>query len=141
MPEYIVDTNVYVMAANDGAFRTRFEAFVRDHGPLVVSAVAVAEVLIGVPDSSRHVAVTRALGAGTEIVAPITDDWIMAGAAVARLGGEVVTKGRSFWNDALLAAQSARLGATLVTQNAADFRRLRRYTGVHAVAPFPMPLR
>jgi predicted nucleic acid-binding protein len=125
------------MAANDGEFRVRFEQFVQSHGPLLVSAVAVAEVLIGVADAARHAAIVRALGAGTDIVAPTADDWSTAGAALARLGGEAVTKGRSFWNDALLAAQCARLGATLITHNAADFRRLRRYIGVRAVLPFP----
>jgi predicted nucleic acid-binding protein len=134
---YVADTNLYVVAANDDAFRLRFEEFVRNHGPLLVSAVAVAEVLIGVSDVSDHAAVIRALGAGSEIVAPIAVDWIVAGGAIARLGGESITKGRSFWNDALLAAQCARLGATLVTNNAADFRRLRRHIGVRAVPPFP----
>jgi predicted nucleic acid-binding protein len=106
-----------------------------------VSAIAVAEVLIGVVDVARHAAVAQALSAGTEIVASTADDWITAGAALARLGGDGVRKGRSFWNDTLLAAQSARLGATLVTHNAADFRRLRRYVAVHAVPPFPVALR
>jgi predicted nucleic acid-binding protein len=137
MPAYVADTNLYVMAANDDAFRLRFEEFVRNHGPLLVSAVAVAEVLIGVSDSSRHAAVTRALGAGSEIVAPIADDWIVAGVSLARLGGEGITKGRSFWNDALLAAQCARLDATLVTHNAKDFRRLRRHIDVRVIPPFP----
>ena len=137
MPVYLADTNVYVMAANDAAFGARFETFIRGHGPLLVSAIAVAEVLIGVASHTRHAAVVEAIGAGTEIMEPTADDWITAGTALARLGGDRVTKGRSVWNDALLAAQCARLGATLVTQNAADFRRLHRYVAVHAVPPFP----
>ncbi len=137
MPLYVADTNIYVTAANDAKFRIQFEAFIRDSGPLLVSSIAVAEVLIGVSDSSQHAAVVRAIGAGSEILAPTMGDWITAGSAIARLGGEAVTKGRSFWNDALLAAQCARLGATLVTQNAADFRRLGRYVAVRAVLPFP----
>ncbi len=137
MPSYIADTNIYVTAVNDPAFRSQFEAFLRDHGPLAVSAVAVAEVLIGIPDVRRHAPAVRALAAGTTIIAPEREDWIAAGSALARLGGEAVTKGRSFWNDALLAAQCARLGATLVTHNMADFRRLGRHLDVRAVAPFP----
>jgi predicted nucleic acid-binding protein len=133
----MADTNVYVMAANHDAFRSRFETFIHERGPLLVSSVVVAEYLIGVRDSARHAAVARALGAGAEIVAPMADDWLSAGAALARLRSEV-TKGRSFWNDALLAAQCARLGATLVTHNAADFRRLRRHLDVRTVAPFPV---
>jgi predicted nucleic acid-binding protein len=137
MPVYVADTNIYIVAANDATFGARFETFIRDHGPLLVSAIVVAEVLIGVASHTRHAAVVEAIGAGTEIMEPTADDWITAGTALARLGGDRVTKGRSFWNDALLAAQCARLGATLVTQNAADFRRLHRYVAVHAVPPFP----
>ena len=68
---------------------------------------------------------------------PTREDWITASGTVTRLGGEAVTKTRSFWNDALLAAQCARLGATLLTRNIADFRRLGRYLALRAAAPFP----
>jgi predicted nucleic acid-binding protein len=122
---------------NDPAFRARFEAFVRAHGPLVVSAVVAAEVLIRIPDPARHAPAARALAAGTTLLAPEPEDWVAAGAALARLRGDAVTKGRSLWNDALLAAQCARLGVTLVTHNAADFRRLARHLAVRAAAPFP----
>jgi predicted nucleic acid-binding protein len=134
---YLADTKVYVTAANDPAARERFEAFLERHGPLLVSAVVVAEVLIGVRDAARHEAVVQALSAGTAVVAPTVDDWTRAATAIARLGAEDVTKGRSFWNDALLAAQCARLGITLLTHSGADFRRLGRYLGVRVVAPFP----
>jgi len=58
-------------------------------------------------------------------------------AAIVRLGGDAITKSRSFWNDALLAAQCARLGATLVTHNVAEFRRLGRHLAVQVATPFP----
>lgn len=134
---YAADTNVYVSAANDAAFLPRFEEFIRVNGPLLVSTVVIAEVLIGVGDASRHEAVVRALSAGTTPLAPEPDDWIRAGRAAARLGGEAITKRRSFWNDALLAAQCGRLGVTLVTRNPADFRRLARYLPLRVAQPFP----
>lgn len=140
-PPYAVDTNIYVRAANESSFRGRFETFVRSHGPLVVSSVVIAEVLIGVAEAGRHNAVIRALSAGTTPLAPHPDDWIAAAAAVrrlvGRLGGETITKSRSFWNDALLAAQCARLQVTLVTSNAKDFRRLGRHLPVEVRKPFP----
>lgn len=136
-PLYIADTNVYVTAANDARTRERFEEFLESHGPLLVSAVVVAEVLIGVADTARHAAVIRALSAGAAVAAPTSDDWMRAAWSVAKLGGGTVTRNRSFWNDALLAAQCARLGVTLVTHNGSDFRRLARHLGVRAVAPFP----
>ncbi|HYT70992.1 MAG TPA: PIN domain-containing protein [Gemmatimonadales bacterium] len=134
---YVADTNVYVAAANDAAFRERLEGFIRANGPLLVSAVVVAEVLLGIADATQHAAAVRALAAGTTLAAPETADWTRAAAAVVRLGGEAVTKSRSFWNDALLAAQCARVGATLVTHNVPDFRRLGPVLGIRAAAPFP----
>ena len=134
---YVADTNVYVAAATDAAFRERFEGFIRANGPLVVSAVVVAEVLLGIADVTQHAAAVQALIAGTTVAAPETTDWPRAARAVARLRGEAVTKSRSFWNDALLAAQCARMGATLVTHNLPDFRRLRPVLGIRAAAPFP----
>jgi predicted nucleic acid-binding protein len=136
-PPFAADTNVYVRAANEPAFRSRFEAFVQREGPLVVSGVVIAEVLIGVPDVRRHEAVVGALSAGTTPLAPEWDDWIGAAEAVSSLGGKAVTKTRSFWNDALLAAQCSRLRLTLVTSNLADFRRLARHLPLTVVAPFP----
>jgi predicted nucleic acid-binding protein len=136
-PLYVADTNVYLTAAVDPAFRERLSAFVREHGPLRVSAVVAAETLIGVPDPRERDEAVQGLEAGAQIMAPDVDDWVRAAGAVAQLGGEAATKSRSFWNDALLAAQCARLGATLLTHNVADFQRLGRYLPVQAVAPFP----
>jgi predicted nucleic acid-binding protein len=136
-PPYVADTNVYVRAANEPSFRERLEAFIHHQGPLIVSSVVVAEVLIGVPDLGRHQDVIEALSAGTSPVAPLAEDWLAASAVVGRLGGEAITKSRSFWNDALLATQCARLEATLLTSNAKDFRRLRRHLAVEVREPFP----
>jgi predicted nucleic acid-binding protein len=137
MPEYVADTNVYIMAANDPEFRQRFESFIRAHGPLLVSAIVIGEYLIGIADAAKHPGVVNAMRAGAHVVTPTADDWLTAGSAISRLGGGTATKGRSFWNDALLAAQCARLRATLITWNERDFNRLRQHVPVHAVAPFP----
>jgi predicted nucleic acid-binding protein len=134
---YLVDTNVYVAAAKEPAVRQRFKTFLERNGPLRVSAIVLAEVLMGISDAARHQAVAEALAAGTAIVAPTAGDWARAAAAVVHLGGDRVTKGRSFWNDALLAAQCARLDVTLITHNTADFRRLGRYIGVRVERLLP----
>jgi predicted nucleic acid-binding protein len=136
-PPYAADTNVYVRAANEPSFRGRLERFVQEAGPLLVSSVVIAEVLIGVTEAGRHDAVIRALSAGTTPLAPQPDDWIAAATAVCRLGGDTITKSRSFWNDALLAAQCSRLQVTMITSNAKDFRRLARHLPVEVLEPFP----
>lgn len=135
---YVADTNVYVSAANNPAFRRQFEDFIRARGPLLVSSIVAAEVLVGIPDVTRHPAAVRALSAGTSPLAPTSDDWIQAAMTLARLGGDaVVTKSRSFWNDILLAAQCARMGVVLITRNTQDFRRIGRHLAVTAEPPFP----
>ncbi len=136
-PPYTADTNVYIRAANEPSFRSRLVSFVQRDGPLVVSSVVIAEVLIGVTEAGRHDAVIKALSAGATPLAPHPDDWIAAARAVVRLGGDTITKSRSFWNDALLAAQCSRLQTTLITSNAKDFRRLSRLLPVEVLAPFP----
>ena len=134
---YVADTNIYVGAANDAGFLAKFEGFVREHGALLVSTVVVAEVMIGIPDAARRAEAVEALASGTQLVAPTTEDWVRAAEVTAKLGGESITKSRSFWNDTLLAAQCSRLGAVLITHNSRDFERLRRHTGVELVGPFP----
>jgi predicted nucleic acid-binding protein len=136
-PPYLADTNVYVRAANEPAFRVQFERFIRLHGPLVVSSVVVAEVLIGVAQVDRHEAILRGMVAGSRLLVPESEDWIASARVVGRLGGESITKSRSFWNDALLASQCSRLRATLVTSNSKDFRRLGRHLPITVQAPFP----
>ncbi len=134
---YIADTNIYVTAANEPEFRRSLETFIGTHGPLAFSSVVLAEIVIGIPDPARHAPAVRALTAGFRPLNPTADDWLQAAGVIARLGGDVVTKTRSFWNDSLLAAQCARVGAKLLTRNTEDFRRLRRYIAVRAVPPFP----
>ena len=134
---YVADTNVYVTAANNPDFRERLETFLRQQGPVPVSAVVVAEVLLGIADPRRHADAVKAMTAGAVLAAPTPDDWAGAASALANLRGDAVTKTRSFWNDALLAAQCARLGATLITHNRSDFKRLARQIPVRAVLPFP----
>lgn len=132
---FAADTNVYLEAARDADFRADFGRFALQRGVPVLSSVVAAEILLGT-QRNLQAAALGALGAASAIVAPGHADWLAAAAAVARLehGG---SKSRSFWNDALLAAQCARLHITLITSNLDDFRRLRRELAVEFVAPFP----
>lgn len=134
---YLADTNVYITAANDAAFGQSFAAFVRTHGPLTVSSIVISEVLFGVADLARHRAVARAIAEGVRPITPTRADWLAAARAIAALGGDKVTKSRSFWNDTLIAAQCARLGLVLVTSNPADYRRLQEHLTLGIMPPFP----
>lgn len=136
-PPYLADTNIYVMSANDASFAAEFEAFRLGTDPLVVSTVVLSELTLGLPRRETQERMVRALTAAAPALTPTGADWLRAASALAQLGGELETTSRSFWNDAILAAQCERLGFTLITRNAADFRRLRRHIDVRVSSPFP----
>ena len=136
-PTYLADTNVYLDAANEASFAAEFEAFQLATAPLAFSTVVLAELTLGVPRHEMQERMLRSLTAGSQAQTPTGEDWLRAASALSQLGGELVTKSRSFWNDAILAAQCDRLGVTLITRNAADFRRLARILRTDIVSPFP----
>lgn len=126
----ILDTNVYVDADRDGALASR----IADHlatlaDSIGVSSIVVSELLIGVTSPAERMRLLqRTLGTidAANVITPTHADWLAAGDALNALGGEEATRGRSFWNDLLIAASCARVGATLVTRNATDFQRIQR---------------
>jgi predicted nucleic acid-binding protein len=135
--QYLADTNIYVGAANDPAFADQFAAFRSTTDLLPVSTVVLAELALGYPQREMQERMMQALTTGSPALTPTGSDWLRAAQALAQLGGELVTKSRSFWNDAILAAQCERLEVALITRNATDFRRLSRILRTKVVSPFP----
>lgn len=137
----VLDTNVYLDVDRDAALAGRVAAFLAGQSDSVgLSSVVLAELLIGVTTGTerrRLLTATIKAVAPASVLTPTREDWQMAGDALNQLGGDGATKGRSFWNDLLIAASCARVGATLVTRNADDFRRIRRVVPL-AVAPRPV---
>ena len=135
----VIDTNVYLDAIADRALADRVAQFIESTGDEVgLSSVVLGELLIGAQprDCAR---LMRYVAGGIEESARLTPthaDWITAGTALQQLGGDAATKGRSFWNDLLIAASCGRLGVTLLTRNTDDFRRIQRVVSV-SVQPRP----
>lgn len=136
----ILDTNVYLDADRDAALALRIAAWLAAQSDAIgVSSVVVGELLVGVASSSERTRLLRRVVETVDpsnVLTPTHADWLAAGDALDRLGGDAATKGRSFWNDLLIAASCARTGATLLTRNVADFQRIRRAIPV-AVRPRP----
>ena len=134
----VLDTNVYLDADRDARITEDVAAVVEAHGrPLGLSAVVLAELLVAPRDArerERLLAATVGAVEPWQHLVPTLDDWRTAGDALAALGGGASTKGRSFWNDLLIAASCARVGATLMTRDADDFSRIRRPIPVAVVA-------
>ncbi|MHB1222815.1 MAG: type II toxin-antitoxin system VapC family toxin [Gemmatimonadaceae bacterium] len=136
----ILDTNVYLDVDGDAALAERVAAFLAEQTEAVgLSSVVLAELLIGVTTGTerrRLLAATIGVVGSEHVLTPTDADWQRAGDALNQLGGDAATRGRSFWNDLLIAASCARAGATLLTRNADDFRRIRRVLPV-TIEPRP----
>jgi len=132
----ILDTNVYIDAAQDADQAARISDIVDEMGDSVgLHSVVVAELLAGGPGQGERAALAQHLRhIAEDLITPSHDDWAFAGNAVRILGGDSVTTRRSFWNDLLIATSCARTGAILLTSNKADFARIRRVVPVDMVA-------
>ena len=130
----VLDTNVYLDAYRDAGLARRLAAHAEERKTVVgLSSVVVAELLAGVRSTAERRRLLRETVETVElanVVTPTDVDWMDAGDALQRLGGDAVTKGRSFWNDLLIATSCARAGATLLTSNVRDFERISRVVPV-----------
>lgn len=135
----VLDTNVYLDADADAALAGRIADLLEASGDQVgLVSVVLAELLIGVRPSDRA-RLVRWVTDGiddTGLLTPTHADWVTAGDALQQLGGDAATKGRSFWNDLLIAAACARAGATLLTRNVNDFQRIQHVIPV-VIQPRP----
>lgn len=132
----ILDTNVYIDALQDSDREEWVTEIIDNTGDaLGLHSVVVAELLAGGPGPGERAAfIQQLLRTSTGLITPSHDDWAFAGNAVRILGGDAVTARRSFWNDVLIATSCARVGATLLTSNKADFARIRRIVPVDIAA-------
>ena len=120
-PKYMLDTNIciYLMKHQPPEVAARFaQCFV---GEVVISAITLAELEYGVACSGASQAHNQAALDG------LLDDIMVAAfdSGAARAYGPIRASHRERNKDALdklIAAQAVALGATLVTNNEADFR-------------------
>ncbi|MEK7401098.1 MAG: type II toxin-antitoxin system VapC family toxin [Gemmatimonadota bacterium] len=132
----VLDTNVYIDASQDSDRAKLITSIVDDIGDAVgLHSVVAAELVAGGSSlGGRSEFVQRLMRVAKGVVTPIHDDWTFAGNALRLLGADAVTTRRSFWNDLLIATSCARGGVTLLTNNQADFARIRRTIPVDILA-------
>ena len=120
---FMLDTNmcIYLINEHDEALRERFEANAAD---VVVSSITYAELCYGVAHSERIESNARELDAfclDLDILPFDTD----AGAHYGEIRHALARRGRPIGaNDLLIAAHARCVGATLVTNNEAEFGRV-----------------
>lgn len=143
---YLLDSNVYIRAFRDDDFGAELQAFHRRSLPrLLLSAVVATELLVGAQSPDRERALRQALiepfRARRRLVAPTWSTWELVARIDQSLRKRAANRSRleqrSFLHDMLIAATAREVGATVVTENAADFSLIARHLDVAFVQPFP----
>jgi len=144
--KYVLDTNLYVRAFRNEADAGDLERFYSSFARAVyVSSVVLHEVLVGARSDEKRKEVERAIARPfrrtARVVTPSHGAWQAAGEGLAGLaekeGLELRRVPKSFVNDVLLAVSCREAGVVLVTDNAADFRRIRPFVRFEFVEPWP----
>jgi tRNA(fMet)-specific endonuclease VapC len=124
---YLLDTNAVIALVNDRpqTVRQRLRQVPPEAFPVATSTVVLFELWYGVARSSRRAQNTERLRgflAGNVSIVPFEDeDALVAG----ELRAELATLGSPIGPyDLLIAGQALRTGATLITANVAEFRRV-----------------
>lgn len=144
--KYVLDTNCFIDAANDYAFRHEFARFCEAAAPrLFLSAVVAAELragLAGKKMGNRFDAdVVAPYARRGRILTPSAQCWealgTILGTLAARVGLRAGQTPRSFAFDVLIAQSCREAGAVLVSRNMRDMTRIAGIAPFEFVAPFP----
>lgn len=136
MQPVLFDTSIYITSLrlrNEPALSLRRIAA---GAPVWLSSVVLEEICAGVISRDRHVVerLERDFDRARRILVPNLTDWTQTGKVLALLAAkydyEQIGKGR-LTNDALIAMSAGRLGITVITANARDFKKLAEFR------PFP----
>ena len=130
----ILDTNVYVAACRSEDAGERFRATFFPLLPMTFLAAVVAyELRVNAADRPTQRLVQEFIGPmerSGRCIAPTFADWIEAATIVTAIGERDRSwraKLPTLLNDILIALCARRIGATLLTYNAQDFRLIRRH--------------
>jgi predicted nucleic acid-binding protein len=143
---YVLDSGIYIRAFRDSAFGAELREFHAHNLPrLVLSAVVASELLVGAQRPERERAVLRGLiepfRSRRRLITPGWNSWAAVAGLDRRLrrrpGNRARLETRSFLHAMLIAASAGEIGATVVTENVADFTLIARHIDVAFVQPFP----
>jgi predicted nucleic acid-binding protein len=132
MRPVLFDTSIYITAlrlADESALRLRRVAV---GVPVWLSSVVLEELYAGVSTHNRHVVerLERDFHRARRILVPNLTDWTQTGKVLALLAAkydyEQIGKG-PLTNDALIGMSAGRLGITVITVNARDFKKLAEF--------------
>ena len=128
----MLDTSVYVDNLRSGRFKNEILGL---NFVVRCSAVVLAELSRGARSAPMKRFVDD-LAKNLRIIAPNEREWLESGRIVNRLVAAErydIHKTREIHFDVLIALTARRIGAYLITCNAEDFTRVRRYVNVKLV--------
>jgi predicted nucleic acid-binding protein len=130
----LLDTNVYVEACRSDETRTRFRATFFPLQPATYLAAVVAyELRVNAADRPTAQLVRQwiePMERSGRLVTPAFTDWMEAADIVTAIEAQDRSwrsKLPALLNDVLIALCARKIGATLLTHNAKDFRLIRRH--------------
>jgi predicted nucleic acid-binding protein len=144
--KYVLDTQLFINAFRDPAANEELQRFHRTFSPFEYLSVIVAQELrAGIRRPRERLMLERNVlklfERADRIIAPTADAWHQSGdlfAEMARKDGlEIGRVSKAFANDILLALSRRASGCVLVTDNARDFQRIRRFTPFEFIEPWP----
>jgi len=144
--KYVLDTNLYVKAFRSQEGAKELERYFAEFTPnTYLSSVVFHELLVGAstPSKARQIRedLLGPLTRAGRLITPSHSAWDQAGSSIAAMARqesrELRSVPKSLVNDFLLAASCRESGATLVTDNTAHFKLIRKYLKHEHVAPWP----
>jgi predicted nucleic acid-binding protein len=143
---YLIDSNVYIRAFREAGFGADLQAFHRlNLARLVVSAVVASELLVGAQKPDRERAIRRTLvepfRSRGRLLTPTWSTWELASRIDRGIRRQPASRTRlnqrSFMQDILIAATAREVGATIISENTADFALIGRHVDIAFVPPWP----
>jgi predicted nucleic acid-binding protein len=132
MRPVLFDASIYITALRLGDESALGLRRVAVGVPVWLSSVVLEELYAGVSTHNRHVVerLERDFHRARRILVPNLTDWTQTGKVLAVLAAkydyEQIGKGR-LTNDALIGMSAGRLGITVITVNARDFKKLAEF--------------
>jgi predicted nucleic acid-binding protein len=144
--KYVLDTQLFINAFRDATANEALQELHCARAPFEYLSVVVAQQLRAAvrrpadrPKLERNV-----LGVYERVdrvITPSATAWHRSGDVLAAMvreeGVELARMSKAFANDVLLALSCRESGCVLVTENARDFIRIRRFAPFEFVAPWP----
>ena len=132
MQPVLFDSSIYISALRTGEDAALTLRQLAADAPVWLSSVVLEELYAGVSTRAQRTVerLERDFHRAKRILVPNLSDWTQTGKVLARLAAkydyEHIGRGR-LTNDALIAMSAGRLGITVITTNARDFRKLAEF--------------